>query len=127
MGLATGASAAVAVFALSQRLMASTASAGSLAESGHFIEDYLRLQEMPGEPRTTYEQVSTDDDPVRSQSPPPRGVAQALQFAYPSSEEPVLRGVGLTIEPGEVVALVGPQRLGQDNPGQAAGRSLSAD
>ena len=45
-----------------------------------------------------------------------------LEFSY--GDTPVLRGIDLSVEAGEVVCLLGPQRRGQDDPrGEPAGLS----
>ena len=43
-----------------------------------------------------------------------------LEFSYGNT--PVLRGIDLSVDAGEVVCLLGPQRRGQDDPrGEPAG------
>ena len=38
-----------------------------------------------------------------------------VSFAYKGSDEPVLHEINLDVQPGEMIALVGPKRGGQNN------------
>ena len=60
-------------------------------------------------------------------APPPRIELDGVSFRYPDARRDSPRDLTLTIEPGETLALVGPQRRRQDDARQAADRALPAD
>jgi ATP-binding cassette subfamily B protein len=52
-------------------------------------------------------------EPVRPVEPRGRFELRDVEFRYPGAEEPVLRGINLTGEPGEIVAVIGSTGAGK--------------
>ena len=105
--LAAAGAAAGAILLFAQRLNVLAASATSLYESSLFIEDFTTfVDEMP-----VIEAAATGD-PLPSEAFDVLELRN-VEFAYPSRIEPVIRGISMRIERGQVIALVGENGSGK--------------
>ncbi|HEX6290276.1 MAG TPA: ABC transporter ATP-binding protein [Herpetosiphonaceae bacterium] len=95
---------------------------GTIAASlGTFTGLYSQLQEALGATQRVFAILDTEPDirdkPDAIPLPPVKGaiVFDGVQFAYESNEgyEPVLRGITISMQPGEILALVGPSGAGK--------------
>jgi ATP-binding cassette subfamily B protein len=106
--LGSAAAAAAAIALLGQRLTYLGFGVSNLMESAFFVDDFLSFvratEELPESP---------SGGPARGLADPVEIVVDDVSFTYPAGEEPVLRRVSLTVQPGEVVALVGANGSGK--------------
>jgi len=113
IGLAEAGTAAGAVLLLGQRLQLMGSSGGRLYETALFLEDFTSfLESAKSSEKPSAEQP--EEAPAKRQIAPfEELIVDDLWFSYPGSQAPVLRGVGMSIKKGEVVALVGENGSGK--------------
>ncbi|WP_189881998.1 ATP-binding cassette domain-containing protein [Streptomyces xantholiticus] len=74
-----------------------------------------RLSRVPGPRLAVPSPAGTPERPAQAPAHPdvPRVELRAVTFAYGAAAQPVLRGLEVTIEPGEHLAVVGPSGIGK--------------
>ncbi|HWI65735.1 MAG TPA: ABC transporter ATP-binding protein [Symbiobacteriaceae bacterium] len=77
---------------------------GFMKQWGHFVTDYWSFVDTPG---------ALPDSPVGPAPDRTDVVFDGVSFCYPGKAEPVLAGVGFSVKPGELVALVGENGAGK--------------
>lgn len=106
LGLAETTTAAGALLILGERIMYAVTSIGEVYESGLFVEDFTTfLASAP----TTHGAIGILPAPPRFD----RITVEGVTFTYPSATTPALVDVSLTIDAGQVVALVGENGSGK--------------
>lgn len=101
IGLGDAAVAIVAMQQLTARLRTAASASGSMRQSTLFLDDFEHFRRSSG-------RRSTEAPPTGRVPEPPGPLAvEQVSFRYPGTEATVLHDVSLTIEPGEIVALVG--------------------
>jgi ATP-binding cassette subfamily B protein len=104
LSVADAAVSALAVQQLIQRMRAANGSAGSIYESGLFLDDLTSFLATPLPGHRADTAAHRSDDSLWF---------DLVDFTYPGTATPVLNGVSLHVDRGEVVALVGPNGAGK--------------
>jgi ATP-binding cassette, subfamily B, bacterial len=107
IGLAGGATAAIALQQLGARLQVISQQANTLYESGLFLENYTSFLKLG----------STPAERTGSVRAAPRGFSRLtvhnVSYTYPGGERPALDDVSMEFRSGEVIALVGENGSGK--------------
>lgn len=102
------------VLLLATRLRALSGSTGSLYEGALFLQDFTDFVAI-SEREAARDQATAPKAPSRSAASPPFEVieCEGVGFTYPSRDRPSLADISLTIQRGEVLALVGENGSGK--------------